>query len=260
MIDYAQILDLLTQYWGIIVSFFAVAVVYSSVGFGGGSSYLALLTFTTLSFIDIRSTALLCNIMVVSGSVLLFIKNKQLHLKKVFPLVIASIPMSFVGGYLKIQQEIFFIVLGVTLLLAAFFMWFSTTVKQKNHEATATMAKNVLYGAGIGLVSGMVGIGGGIFLSPLLFLTKWDTSKKIAATASFFILVNSISGLIGQSQHPNFAINWNFLALVLPIVLVGGQIGVRLNIQFLSPQSIRRFTVVVVVIAGIRILWKYYFI
>lgn len=257
MVDSTQIMMNFSQYWEVFLLFFAVAVVYSSVGFGGGSSYLALLTFTTLSFMDIRSTALLCNIMVVTGSVFLFLKNNQLDFKKVLPLVVASVPMSFLGGYLRIEQTVFFILLGVTLLLAALFMWFSAVAKENTIGSKTTIGKSLLYGAGIGLLSGMVGIGGGIFLSPLLYLTQWDTAKKIAATASFFILVNSVSGLLGQWQQPNFTLNWNFLLLVLPVVLIGGQIGVRLNLQFLSPKAIRRFTVMVVAVAGIRILWKY---
>lgn len=254
--DYVLMLDVLTQYWGIIASFFVVAVVYSSVGFGGGSSYLALLTFTSLSFVDIRSTALLCNILVVSGSVILFLQKHQLNFKKVIPLVLASVPMSFIGGYLKIQQEVFFVVLGITLVLAGLFMWFSSKESFVT-ESKSTGVKSAVYGGLIGLISGMVGIGGGIFLSPLLHLTQWDTAKKIAATASFFILVNSISGLVGQYQHSDFSFHWNFLLLVLPVVFVGGQIGVRLNLNFLSQQTIRQFTVLVVIVAGLRILYKY---
>ena len=113
----------------IIPMFFIVSVLYSSVGFGGGSSYLAILALTGMAFTQIRATALLCNIAVVSGNIFLYHNQKKLDWKKILPLVIISIPLSFLGGYLKISEKIFFVLLGVTLLFAAITMWIS---KKKN--------------------------------------------------------------------------------------------------------------------------------
>ncbi len=254
MIEFQSILSYANQYWEVLLAFFFIALIYASVGFGGGSSYLALLSFTALSFIHIRSTVLICNVIVVTGSTILFIKENELNFKKVIPLVVASIPMSFIGGYMKIQKDFFFVLLGVTLVLSAVFMWFSYTKITTETFKKHSNLKSVLYGGSIGLLSGMVGIGGGIFLAPLLHLTQWDTAKKIAATASFFILVNSISGLVGQYQQPDFTFDWNFLILVLPIVWLGGQIGARTNLKFLSQQAVRRITVFVIAYAGLRIL------
>ncbi|MDO9261107.1 MAG: sulfite exporter TauE/SafE family protein, partial [Flavobacteriaceae bacterium] len=208
-------IELLSTYWWVILGFFAIALLYSSVGFGGGSSYLAILALTPILFTEIRSISLLCNIAVVSGGTYIFAKNGYFNWKKMIPLVIFSVPMAFLGGYLKISQSLFFILLGISLLIASISMF----VNFKNEEDIPQYyKKNVLrdgfFGGCIGLLSGMVGIGGGIFLAPLLHLIKWDTSKKIAATASFFILVNSIAGLLGQITNPEFSINYELTAIL----------------------------------------------
>lgn len=245
----------------IIFLFFIVAVFYSSVGFGGGSSYLAVLALSGMAFTQIRSTALLCNIIVVLGNVILYNKSKLYKWKKVIPLVALSVPFAFLGGYLKINQTFFFILLGFTLLFAAFTMWFSSKIEAKNSsESENNVVKNSIFGGFIGFVSGLVGIGGGIFLAPLLHLTKWSTPRKIAAIASLFILVNSISGLVGQYLNPDFTIEWKLTTILLITVLVGGQIGHRLSNRLLSPIQLKKATAVLIAIVSIRILIKYLFI
>ncbi|AOW19269.1 sulfite exporter TauE/SafE family protein [Urechidicola croceus] len=259
MIGTTLIFEALTQNWEIVLLFFCVAVLYSSVGFGGGSSYLAILSLTTLAFTQIRATALLCNIMVVTSGTLIYAKNGFYNWKKVLPLVLFSVPMAFIGGYLKISQVFFFILLGSTLLIAAFFMWMSKYITQKSKEKNyqKSIIKDISYGGFIGFISGMVGIGGGIFLAPLLHLTNWDTPKKIAATASFFILVNSIAGLIGQYQNPDFSIEPNITILLLFTVFIGGQIGSRISTKKISPFILKRTTAVLIAFVGFRILVKY---
>lgn len=253
-------LDVLSTNWYIILLFFTVAILYSSVGFGGGSSYLAVLALTSLLFTQIRATALLCNVMVVTGNVLLYIQQKQYNWKKVIPLTLFSVPMAFLGGYLRISQTFFFILLGFTLLFAAITMWISNKVVTNNNKTTdLNLVKNAGYGGIIGFVSGMVGIGGGIFLAPLLHLTNWDTPKKIAATASFFILVNSISGLIGQYTNPEFSIDWNLTSALLITVFIGGQIGSRMSNQFFTPKQLKKATAILIAFVSIRILIKYLF-
>ncbi len=255
------LLETLTCNWHIILLFFTVAVLYSSVGFGGGSSYLAILALTGIAFTQIRATALLCNIVVVSGNVWLFYQQKIFDWKKVIPLVLFSIPLAFIGGYLKINQTFFFILLGVTLLFAAISMWISKRFVSFNKESNNKInpVKNASYGGLIGFVSGMVGIGGGIFLAPLLHLTNWDAPKKIAATASFFILVNSIAGLIGQYSNPYFIINWNLTSILLITVFIGGQIGSRLSNKLFSPIQLKKATAILIAFVSIRILIKYLF-
>lgn len=256
-----MIFETLLTNWEIILLFFFVAILYSSVGFGGGSSYLAILAITSLAFTQIRAIALLCNIVVVTNGTLIYAKNGFYNWKKVIPLVAFSIPMAFLGGYLKIGQDFFFILLGFTLIITAFFMWISKYITEtsKNKKHQKLLVKGTSFGGIIGFISGIVGIGGGIFLAPLLHLTNWDTPKKIAATSSFFILVNSIAGLIGQYQNPNFYIEPNITILLLITVFIGGQIGSRLSVNKISPFAIKRLTAILIIIVGLRILWKYLF-
>lgn len=251
-------LEFIIQNFLIISVFFLIAILYSSVGFGGGSSYLAVLALTGIVYTQIRSTALLCNIAVVLGNVLLYQKQNVYNWKKVIPLVSLSIPLSFIGGYLKINQTIFFILLGCTLLFAAITMWLSNRIISRDEASKNSTIKNSSYGGIIGFISGMVGIGGGIFLAPLLHLTHWDTPKKIAATASFFILVNSIAGLIGQYVNPDFIIDWKLTSILLITVFIGGQIGSRLSNKFFSPIHLKKATAILIAFVAIRILFKYF--
>ena len=178
--------------WLIISLFFVIAIFYASVGFGGGSSYLAVLALTTLAFTQIRATALMCNIVVVSGSTYLYFKKGYFNYKKIIPLVLLSVPLAFVGGYLRIGFKLFYILLGVTLTIAAITMWLSKYIdkSEKDSIREGHLFKDASYGGFIGFVSGLVGIGGGIFLAALLYITKWDTPTRTAATSRFFILVN----------------------------------------------------------------------
>ena len=255
-----MILEIFLQYWHIILLFFIVAILYSSVGFGGGSSYLAILALTGIVFTQIRATALLCNIIVVSGNVFLFHQKKKIDFKKIIPLVLLSVPFAFLGGYLKISQQLFFILLGITLLFAAITMWISKRIISSDEKIiNKKPIKNAGIGGIIGFISGMVGIGGGIFLAPLLHLTNWDTPKKIAATASFFILVNSIAGLLGQYSNPSFEIDWSLTSILLITVFIGGQIGSRISNKFFTPIQLKKATAILIAFVSIRILIKYLF-
>lgn len=255
-----KMIDFLLANWHIITLFFAIAILYSSVGFGGGSSYLAVLVLTGLAYSQIRSTALLCNIVVVLSNVFLYQKNKLYEWKKVLPLVVFSIPMAFLGGYLKINQTFFFILLGTTLLIASIIMWFSKRIVNPFEEKKELgLITNAFYGGVVGFISGMVGIGGGVFLAPLLHIANWDIPKKIASTASFFILVNSISGLIGQTQNPNFLIDWKLTTILVITVFIGGQIGHRFSGKFLNPIQLKKATAILIAFVSVRIILKYLF-
>jgi len=252
------IFDTFLQYWFIIVLFFLVSILYSSVGFGGGSSYLAILALTGIIFTQIRATALLCNIVVVSGNVFLFYQQKELDFKKTIPLVLLSVPFAFLGGYLKINQNFFFILLGFTLFFAAITMWFSKKISVSSKKNTKQNTfKNSSLGGVIGFISGVAGVGGGIFLAPILHLTNWDTPKKIAATASFFILVNSFSGFLGQYSNPNFNMDWKLTSILVITVFIGGQIGGRISNKYFSSIQLKKTTAIVIVFVSIRILWKH---
>lgn len=244
----------------IIFFFLIIAFIYSSVGFGGGSSYLAILALYALPFKEIRLVALLCNIIVVTGGTIIFIRNKQTDWKKIIPVVLLSVPLAFLGARMKLSQDTFFIILGFSLIVAGVLLWVktkSTDVENIKPRRKYHYIKDGLLGGGIGFLSGMVGIGGGIFLSPLLNLLKWDTPKKIAATASFFILVNSISGIAGQLSTLPPDINYKKIIFLCLAVFIGGQIGSRMGASKFNPIIIRRVTALLVFFAGIEVLSKH---
>lgn len=242
------------DYYLLIISFFVIALIYSSVGFGGGSSYLALLAIAGISFELIRPAALLCNIVVVTGGTFIFYKEGLIDFKKSWPFLVASIPFAFLGGYWPIKEHTFFIILGITLVIAALVLWFQDAIQSdaKNYKSDNT-ALNVGLGGSIGFLSGLVSIGGGIFLSPILHFIRWDEVKKISALASLFILVNSISGLAGQLSR-SASLDWQFILPLLVAVLLGGQIGSRLGAKKFNPIYIKRITAIVILVAGLNIL------
>ncbi len=268
--------------------FFIVAAVYASVGFGGGSSYLAVLSLFSLSMTAMRSTSLMCNIIVVAGGTYIFWQSGYFNLKKNLPLVLASVPMAFLGGMMPIKERTFFLLLGSSLIIAAVLMLFQNVFSEKNRTPqyksdfevknsnfnlldnlnelsdnknsfinnSFSPIKNALIGGLIGLLSGVVGIGGGIFLSPILNLSRWDTPKNVAATASFFILLNSISGLAGQFWQHKFAADWSLSLPLLLAVFIGGQVGSRFSALKINALRVRQVTAVLVFYAGANILWN----
>lgn len=249
----------------LLLFFFGIAAVYASAGFGGGSSYLALLAIYGVSMMTMRPTALLCNIVVVIGGTWLFWRSGYLNLKKIIPLSIASVPMAFLGGLLPLKEKTFFILLGTSLVIAALLMFFQNYFKKNEVETSEntsmlmihpdTIGRGAILGGSIGFLSGMVGIGGGIFLSPVLNLLKWDSPKNIAATASFFILINSISGLAGQlTKNPQ--LDWAFVVPLMCAVLLGGQLGSRLTTFRFNQTLVRQVTAILVLYAGVNILWN----
>ncbi len=239
----------------VMLLFFIVALLYAAVGFGGGSSYLALLTLLLTSFFVIRSTALLCNLMVVSGSCYLFYRKGHLKIKKFLPFILASVPMAFLGASFRLKERVFFIILGISLIIAALALIIQTlNLKSKYNTVTYPLYLPYILGAGIGFLSGLVGIGGGIFLAPILNQMKWDKPITIAALASFFILVNSISGIGGLVTGGTFELFWPEIIGLLAAVLIGGQLGVRLSLSRISAKGIRLLTALLVLFVGVRVL------
>ncbi|MBK5278257.1 MAG: sulfite exporter TauE/SafE family protein [Bacteroidia bacterium] len=246
------------EFYILLFSFFFIALIYSSVGFGGGSSYLALLALPifALAFPVIRSTALFCNIIVVTGGVIIFYKEGKIFLREIWPYFVSSIPMAFIGGFWPIKENTFFILLGFTLLVVPFLLWFQPEdiANDKEPIVTESNVVKITLGSVIGLLSGLVGIGGGIFLSPILHIFRWSDAKRISALASVFILVNSIGGLAGQFNRGVPDLNWKLVLPLLIAVFVGGQIGSRLGAQQFNPLYIKRITAVVILVAGLNIL------
>ncbi|HEY3402866.1 MAG TPA: sulfite exporter TauE/SafE family protein [Ohtaekwangia sp.] len=239
----------------LIASFFFIALVYASVGFGGGSSYLALLAQPMFMLLPevIRPTALLCNIIVVTGGTIIFYREGKINWKDVWPFLVASIPFAYLGGFWKLSHNTFFVILGFTLVLAAIVLWIKPQDPSAENHLNKTWI-NMLLGSSIGFLSGLVSIGGGIFLSPILHFLNWSEAKRISALASLFILVNSISGLAGQFQRGLPEIQWTFLVPLLLAVFVGGQVGSRLGAQKFSPIYIKRITAALMLLASINIL------
>ncbi len=238
------------------LGFFSIALLYSSVGFGGGSSYLAILTLVFSSFFDIRTTALLCNLVVVSGSCFLYYKRGFMDFKKFIPFVITSIPLAFLGASFKLKENIFFIILGAALIISALALVVQTITLPTQEEIKRKYPPYLTYvlGGGIGLLSGLVGIGGGIFLAPVLNHMRWEKSIKIAALASFFILVNSVSGIAGLVSNGTFQMPlWEGLALLVS-VLIGGQLGIRISLSKLTGRGIKLTTAILVFMVGVRVL------
>ncbi|MGB5668712.1 MAG: sulfite exporter TauE/SafE family protein [Maribacter sp.] len=238
------------------IGFFVVATLYSAVGFGGGSSYLALLTLFLVSFFAIRSIALVCNLVVVSSSTYLYFKHGHARLKDFLPFVITSIPMAFLGASFRLKEDIFFIILGTALIFSSIFLAWQTFSIKSREVNTNPQPKYLGYliGGGIGLLSGLVGIGGGIFLAPILNHINWDKSVKIAALASFFILVNSISGLGGLVWSNTLELPLIETLVLVVTVFLGGQLGIRISLRKLSAKGIKRITAILVFVVGVRVL------
>ncbi len=245
------------QHWELLFFFLTISFIYASVGFGGGSSYLAILALYALPMPEMRLTALLCNIIVVTGGTIIYIRNRQVDWKKIIPLALVSVPAAFLGARMKLSQDTFFILLGCSLLMAAILLWVRTKRTNEPVFEKAHIVRDGALGGAVGFLSGTVGIGGGIFLSPILNLLEWDDPKKIAATASVFILVNSISGIAGQlTQLPN-DINYSRIGLLCAAVFIGGQAGSRMGSVKFDQLIIRRMTALLVFAAGTEVLVKH---
>ncbi|WP_339607826.1 sulfite exporter TauE/SafE family protein [uncultured Roseivirga sp.] len=246
----------------LIFFFFAIAFLYSSVGFGGGSSYLAILSLYSFEYRLLRTIALVCNLIVVSGGTYLFAKQGHINWKKTLPLVLVSVPLAFIGARIPFKENVFFILLGSTLIIAGIIMLLEDYLRKKSIQNAQEGKKampivNGAIGGGIGLLAGSVGIGGGIFLSPLLHIMHWDKAKTIAGTASFFILINSASGLAGQLSQGNLTFDYKMILYLGLSVLVGGQLGSRLSVFKLSQKKVKILTALLVLFAGGRLLLKY---
>jgi uncharacterized membrane protein YfcA len=240
------------------VLFAVVALLYSMVGFGGGSSYLALLSISDLSHVQWRVIALICNVAVVSGGTWIFARRGHFSWRLFVPFILPSIPAAYLGGTVQLEQRPFLILLGACLLLAGLCMLFDRRLKGREAGALAprlVWALGLPLGALLGAVSGLVGIGGGIFLAPILYMIGWGRPKEIAASASAFILINSLAGLTGILRHvQDLALEPSLLWLPATVFLAG-QVGSRLGANRAPTGLVRGLTAALVLILGSRILW-----
>jgi uncharacterized membrane protein YfcA len=242
------------------ILFFITAISYSSIGFGGGSTYLALLLIWEMPYFIFPAIALFCNIIVVSGNCLNYIKAGNLNLKLLIPYLIGSVPLAYIGGSLPLEKKSFEILLFLVLFIAGSLLLFnfkSYDVKSLGYRKIPAQF-SILIGAVIGFISGVVGIGGGIFLRPILFLIRADKPKYIVTAASLFILINSIAAIIGHLTKDGILIEVLNYWYLLAVVLIGGQIGNFLNLKIFPTKILALLTSILVIFVSIRMGFKIY--
>jgi len=239
----------------LIVAFAVTALLYSSVGFGGGSTYAALLALSGLDYRLLPLMVLACNIVVVTGSTLRFARAGVLPWRGAALMTALAAPAAFLGGLTPIDRTSFLALLAGSLVLTGITMLIPMG-EARDREPLLAAKTMPLLAAPLGYLAGLVGIGGGIFLAPLLHLTRWRDARAIAATASFFILVNSLFGLAGQLAKRGPEAFGAAIGAGLPLliaVVIGGQAGSLLALRFLPGRWIRWLTALLVGAVGVRL-------
>ena len=243
---------------GLIVGFFATALLYASVGFGGGSTYNALLALAHTDFRALPILSLSCNILVVSGSCIRFARAKEMPWRDALLLSLVAAPMAFLGGLTPIKEHAFLLTLGASLVFAGLALLLPRAPERESEPTS--LARWMPYAAApLGYLAGLVGIGGGIFLAPLLHLTRWHSARRIAATTSLFILINSLTGLAGQlvkAGPERFGGTLASGVWLLVAVVVGGQLGSLLALRLLPERVIRWLTAALTIWAGGQLLLR----
>lgn len=233
--------------------FFLIALLYSSVGHGGASGYIMVLSFLALSPKIISTTSLTLNIFVSTLAFLNFKRGGYFSLKFSLPFVLGSFPFAFIGSIIPVSDRTYFSLLGIVLLFVGvrFLLEFKTIDYEKNKTPNIFIA--FFSGSFIGFLSGIVGIGGGVFLSPLILLMKWADSKTTAATCAFFILINSLSGLSGRFLGGSF----QFENMIIPFVLTtffGGMLGSYLGANSFSKKTIKQILGSITIFASFKFI------
>lgn len=230
---------------------FLVAFLYSSVGHGGASGYLAVLSFFAFRSVEMASSALVLNVLVASTAWYNFSRAGHFSFRLLWPFAVMSVPAAFVGGYLGIEPELYRLLLAGVLLFAAVRLAWNVERREVVPRALPIVPA-LLAGVGIGFLSGVVGVGGGIFLSPVMLLMRWASVKQTAATSAGFIVVNSLSGLTGRFISGNLEIG--SLALLIPTAFLGGLIGSRMGARQLSGLTLRRLLALVLLTATVKLV------
>jgi uncharacterized membrane protein YfcA len=247
--------EVLTSPYLLAVLFFLVAFTYSSVGLGGGSSYTALMAVFGVSTLAIPLISLSLNLFVTTIGSFNFIRNRHARIKLVLPFLISSIPMAYLGGSLKLPKDIFYLILLISLVFVALriYFWQNTTVKL-NIDQNGKMIISLIAGSILGLVAGTVGIGGGIYLVPLIIILGLGTAKEAAACGAIFIWLNSCSGLISRFQYNSVDVT-NYIPLIVA-VLAGGSLGSFMGSFKFSPKSMEKILGAVIMVAIILLTRK----
>ena len=231
-----------------------ISALYSSVGHGGASGYLAILSLSSyglMSHIWLKQHVWIMNLVV--AAIAFYHYNKAgFHLPRLtIPFIIASIPTAFLGGYVSIDPELYDILLSITLLWAAYKVVNYTEISNAKLN-TPRKYEPYLWGGGIGFFSGLIGVGGGIFLSPIILLKRWATVKSAAATAAVFIFVNSLAGLVGMGMSNQLNLDVGLLANFVIAITIGGFIGSLYGAKHADNKRVRNLLAVVLVIAAAK--------
>ena len=235
--------------------FFLVALIYSSVGLGGGSSYTALMALFGVSTIAIPLISLSLNVFVTTVGSYNFLRNRHGKIKLIFPFLISSVPAAYLGGAIKLSKDYFYMILLVSLIFVAMriYVWQNTTI-QLNLQNIGKIIISLITGFILGLIAGIVGIGGGIYLVPLIIILGLGSGKEAAACGSVFIWLNSISGLISRLQHNSIDLT-NYIPLIIA-VLVGGFTGSFWGSFRFDPKTMEKILGGVILIAIIFLIKK----
>lgn len=242
--------------------FFVTALLYACIGFGGGSTYNALLVLGDTDYQLIPIISLVCNIVVVSGGIWHFSKEGHIRLPRIAPWIVFSVPASFAGGLIPVPKVIFTGVLGFALLLSGVrLLWPEREAPSfPNPKAPQQRFMPAIFGTSLGLLAGITGIGGGIFLAPVLHFIRWGNAKQIAGACAFFILVNSLAGLTGQTLRMESIAIFSDLSsywILLPAVLVGGQIGSWLGAVQINMSMVKKMTALLILYVSARLIMKF---
>ncbi len=242
--DWSQIL--------ILLGLFLIAILYSSVGHGGASGYLAVLSLSTYAGMEsgwLKQHAWCLNLVVAAIAFYHYYKAGY-HIKKLtIPFIIGSIPFAIIGGYLEVDGGIYDVLLSITLIWAAYRLYQTKNEDFENNFIEPDLKIALPTGAGIGLMSGVVGVGGGIFLSPIILLKRWADPKTVAATSALFIWVNSAAGLFGAGISNQLQIDFEILFPFILVVLIGGYIGSKFG-SLAHQSSVRLILIGVLILAG----------
>lgn len=236
-------------------AFLATALIYAIAGFGGGSTYTALLVLAGTDYRAVPILSLACNIIVVSAGTWRFARAGHFDWRRAWPLFVTSVPAAWIGGRLMVERELFIALLAGSLLVAGLVMLWEPKWKREIARTPGPRWVEPVAGGSLGLLAGIVGIGGGIFLAPLLYLMCWDAPRRIAATCAAFILVNSIAGLAGQASKGMAAAGavLGEHALLFPAVLIGGLVGAGLGARKIDPKWVRVVTALLILYVALRL-------
>jgi len=238
--------------WLLALAFFAGAILYSSVGHAGASGYLAAMAFAGMAPATMRPTALVLNLLVASIAAVRFARAGYFSWRLLWPFALGSVPFAYVGGGITLPGDWYRALVGLVLWVAAIRLWLNLTVSRQERQPPVIVA--VLCGAGIGLLAGLTGTGGGIFLSPLLLFLRWAETRQTGGVAAAFILLNSLAGLAGNpASLSNLPAD---LPLWAAAVVIGGLIGAEIGSRRIGTPAFRRVLGVVLLVAGGKLIFS----